>query len=171
MTVNQLEVNEYNGYFQTYINKVGSHCLSEGLKKNGEAVVAFFNSIPEAKFNYKYSDDKWTVKEVLLHIIDTERIFAYRALRILRQDKTPLAGYEQDDYVKYYNCLNRTMSSLIKEYQSVRSATQTLFDSCDEDMLKNMGVASNSPVSARAIGFIIIGHENHHIDVLKERYL
>lgn len=161
MTVNQLEVNEYNGYFQTYINKVGSHCLSEGLKKNGEAVVAFFNSIPEAKFNYKYSDDKWTVKEVLLHIIDTERIFAYRALRILRQD----------NYVKYYNCLNRTMSSLIKEYQSVRSATQTLFDSCDEVMLKNMGVASNNPISARAIGFIIIGHENHHIDVLKERYL
>lgn len=171
MTVHQLEENEYNGYFETYINCVEGHDLNKGLVLNGEALVAFFKSIPEDKCDYKYAEGKWTIKEVLLHIIDTERIFAYRALRIARQDKTPLVGFEQDGYVAYYNCLNRTILSLINEYMVVRKATVALFESFDDVALKSMGVASSHPISVRAIGFIVVGHENHHIKIIKERYL
>jgi uncharacterized damage-inducible protein DinB len=171
MISNNLNSSEYHSYYKSYIDKSTSVDIVEGLLANLESVLTFLLEIPEEKYDYAYADDKWTVKDVLLHVIDTERIFCYRALRIVRGDKTPLAGFEQDDYVVTANALNRTFSSLVEEYKSVRQATITLFKNLENESLLQIGEASGSPVSVRALGYIITGHENHHIQVLKERYL
>ncbi|MDG1661667.1 MAG: DinB family protein [Winogradskyella sp.] len=103
--------------------------------------------------------------------MDTERVFVYRAMRIARQDKTEMVGFEQDDYVDAGKANNRTINSLIEEYKAVRNATIVLFDSFSDEELKSIGKANGSPVSVRAIGYIITGHENHHNNVIRERYL
>ncbi|GGI57402.1 DinB family protein [Winogradskyella haliclonae] len=167
----QLPQEEFNPYYLPYINSATSSDLVGGLKQNLKSVVAFYDSIPEEKLEYAYAEGKWTVKDILLHIIDTERIFAYRAMRVARQDKTALAGFEQDDYVNAANASNRTIESLLEEYKVVRNATISLFESFTDESLKAIGTASGSPISTRAIGYIITGHENHHNTVIRERYL
>ena len=163
---------EYNAYYQPYIDNVNYDLsIVEGLKQNQDVMVSCYSIIPVEKHNYAYAVEKWTVKDVLLHIIDTERVFAYRALRIARRDNTPLAGYEQDDYVLNAFAENRTMKSLIEEYKSVRQATITLFESFSPDTLLLVGKASGFPISVRAIGYVIVGHENHHSNIINERYL
>ncbi|REE25779.1 DinB family protein [Winogradskyella pacifica] len=170
--MNSIKVSEYNPYYKPYIDAVNKDLgIVEGLKQNLDDVVSFYSNIPKEKHSYAYAEGKWTIKDVLLHIIDTERIFAYRALRIARQDGTPLAGFEQDDYVVHANAEKRTMESLLEEYRTVRQATITLFSSYDTDTLLFIGEASGFPVSVRAIGYIIMGHENHHLKIIKERYL
>lgn len=171
MISNHLSTTEYHSYYKSYIDNATSKYIIEGLQFNLKSVVAFLSQIPEDKHNYAYEAGKWTIKDVLLHIIDTERIFAYRALRIARGDKTPMAGFEQDDYVLNANALNRTFASLIEEYKAVRNSTITLFSSFDKTAFLNIGTASSAPASVRALGYIITGHENHHLSVLKERYL
>jgi uncharacterized damage-inducible protein DinB len=170
--MNSKKVSEYNPYYKPYIDAVNKDLgIVEGLKQNLDDVVSFYSNIPKEKHSYAYAEGIWTIKDVLLHIIDTERIFAYRALRIARQDGTPLAGFEQDDYVVHANAEKRTMESLLEEYRTVRQATITLFSSYDTDTLLFIGEASGFPVSVRAIGCIIMGHENHHLKIIKERYL
>jgi len=170
--MNSKKVSEYNPYYKPYIDAVNKDLgIVEGLKQNLDDVVSFYSNIPKEKHSYAYAEGKWTIKDVLLHIIDTERIFAYRALRIARQDGTPLAGFEQDDYVVHANAEKRTMESMLEEYRTVRQATITLFSSYDTDTLLFIGEASGFPVSVRAIGYIIMGHENHHLKIIKERYL
>lgn len=171
MTVKDLRHEEYNSYYQTYLNKTNSSELKDGLRINRDKFLLFLKSIPSNKHEFRYEVGKWTIKEMLLHCIDTERIFAYRALRVARQDQTPLTGFDQDAYAEPSKANNRSFESLLNEYKSVREATISLFDSFDDDMLLAKGFASNSPISVRALGFIIMGHENHHCDVLKERYL
>ncbi len=171
MTSKDLRVDEYNPYYQTYVNKTKGLNLKDGLGSNYETVLSFLNGIPSGKHEYRYAIGKWTIKEMLLHIIDTERIFAYRALRIARQDKTSLPGFDQDAYVEPSNANRRSFDSLLSEHKAVRQATIILFDSFDDTMLTATGTASNSTISVRAIGFIIMGHENHHCDIIKERYL
>lgn len=171
MTVKDLTINEYNPYYQAYINKAQNVGLKEGLRKNFELVLEFLNAIPEDKLEYRYAEGKWTIKEVIQHLIDAERIFSYRALRIARQDQTPLPGFEENDYVPASFANNRSKEELLIDYKAVRQATVSLFDSFTNDMLLQVGTASNSPISVRALGFITIGHENHHCQVIKERYL
>lgn len=171
MTSDNLGSGEYNPYYQTYVSKTKGITLKDGLHSNLATVVLFLNSIPKEKHEYCYAEGKWTIKELVQHIIDTERIFAYRALRIARQDKTPLPGFEQDDYVAHSKANIRSFESLLNEYKVVRQATIALFNNFDNEALLNIGTASNSPISVRALGFIIIGHENHHCQVIKERYL
>ena len=142
-----------------------------GLKENVISVVDFYQNIPSEKLEHAYAEGKWTPKDILLHIIDTERVFVYRAMRIARQDKTEMVGFEQDDYVDAGKANNRTINSLIEEYKAVRNATIVLFDSFSDEELKSIGKANGSPVSVRAIGYIITGHENHHNNVIRERYL
>ncbi len=170
MTVKELSKDEYNPFYQTYINKTTDFTLKLGLPANFEKVLYFLNCIPQEKHEYRYSPEKWTIKEVVQHMMDTERIFAYRALRIARQDKTPLPGFDQDEYVSPSKANKRTFESLLSEYKSIRYSTDTLFNSFDDEMLVARGTASNSPISVRALGFIIMGHENHHCEVMKERY-
>lgn len=171
MTTSNLSPEEYNPYYGTYIAKAANLNLKEGLKSNHAITEAFLNAIPKDKLEYRYAEGKWTVKDIIQHIIDTERIFAYRALRVARNDKTALPGFEENDYALTGNANARTLESLLAEYKAVRQATIALFNSFSDEMLKHIGTASNSPISARAIGFIIIGHETHHCNVIKERYL
>lgn len=116
-------------------------------------------------------EDKWTIKEILQHLIDTERLFAYRALRVARNDRTELPGFDQDAFVVHSNAHERSIVSLLSEYQSVRLATLSLFESFDDRNLAQIGVINGSSLSVRAIVLIIVGHENHHLEVIKKQYL
>ncbi|WP_179353750.1 DinB family protein [Winogradskyella vidalii] len=172
MNESLISKSEYNSYYQTYIDKVNSGIsVVESLKKNLDVVVSFYSGIPKAKHDFSYAEGKWTVKDVLLHVIDTERIFAYRALRIARFDGTALPGFEHNDYVEAASANHRTFTSLVEEYKSVREATITLFSSFSSEALLQIGEASGFPISVRAIGFIIVGHDHHHAQIIKERYL
>ncbi|MGB6268909.1 MAG: DinB family protein, partial [Olleya sp.] len=115
--------------------------------------------------------DKWNIKEIINHLIDSERIFCYRALRFARQDNTALSGFNENDYVDFSHAKNRTIDSLIEEYKTVRQATITLYNSFTDESLLFRGIAGSGEVSVRALGFLIIGHEKHHINVIKQRYL
>lgn len=166
-----LNTNEYNSYYKSYIERASKKTINEGLRDNLEKVVNFFKTIPSEKHDYSYANGKWTIKDILLHLIDTERVFAYRALRISRNDKTPMSGFEQDDYVLNGFANNRSIESLLDEYIAVRKSTIALYSSFNADALLKLGEASGYPISVRALGYIITGHENHHCDIIKERYL
>ena len=133
--------------------------------------IRFVQNIPMDKFDYRYAEGKWTIKDIIQHVIDTERIFAYRALRISRNDTTPLPGFEENDYVENTKANERGIQDLLAEFSAVRYATLFLFKSFSEEQLKRMGTASGTAISVRAIGFIIIGHQKHHQNVFQERYL
>jgi uncharacterized damage-inducible protein DinB len=127
-------------------------------------------SVSEKGADFRYAEGKWSVKEVLVHISDTERILAYRMLRIARGDQTPLAGFEQDDYVKTGNCSARPLAELLEEFTAVRRASIVLLRSFDATAWLRRGVANEKEVSVRALAFILAGHERHHRQVLQERY-
>lgn len=167
----QLEKTEFHPYYGTYISKAEYPDIVEGLVQSKKEFVDFVNKIPEEKLQYAYADGKWTIAEVLQHLIDTERIFAYRALRFARNDKTPLMGFEQDDYAPNSNANNFSRQELISDFEAVRSASVTLFKGFTAEMLQRIGEASGSPMSARAVGYILAGHQRHHFDVIRERYL
>ena len=134
-------------------------------------VIDFFSAIPKEKLEYRYQPGKWSIKEILLHIIDTERIFMYRLLRIARKDTTPLAGFDQDIYVAPSEANSKSIEDLIGEFSATRMYSLNLISSISDENLKNIGTASDSPVSARACGFILLGHSIWHINIIKERYL
>ncbi len=172
MKVTDLNASEYNSYYETYISKVSKNInLIDGFIKADKDVVDFFKSIPENKLDYRYASDKWSIKDVFQHIIDTERVFMYRCFRIGRHDTTPLAGYEQDDYVNPSNADNKSLNNLLEEYKIVRKSFIVLLKSLSDKDLMFKGHASGYPLSARAAAFIILGHEIHHIEVIKARYL
>ncbi len=163
---------EFNEYYTQYVNLVGdAEQLVEALRKGKTNTVTFFNSLSREQLEIRYAEGKWTPKEVLLHLIDTERIFTYRALRISRMDTTPLVGFDQDDFVLTSFANNRSISSLLSEYESVREASISLYENLDAERRAIIGTASESPLSPRAAGYITAGHEKHHITIIKERYL
>ncbi|KAA5823602.1 DinB family protein [Algibacter amylolyticus] len=172
MKVTDLTANEYNPFYETYIAKVSNDItLLEGFIEAKTQVENFFKSIPLDKLEYRYAKDKWSIKEVFQHIIDNERVFMYRCFRIARHDKTPLAGYEQNDYILPSGANKKSMASLIEEYQVVRQNFIVLLKSLSSQDLEVIGTGSGSPMSARAAAFITLGHEIHHINIIKERYL
>jgi uncharacterized damage-inducible protein DinB len=172
MKVSQLDPNEFFSYFETYTKLVSNeYTLLEELEISLHRLIKFVQDIPMDKFDYRYAEGKWTIKDILQHIIDCERIFVYRALRFARNDKTNLPGFEENDYANETDANNRSIMELLTEFSAVRNATLLFFKSLSEVQLKRIGTANNNPVSVRAIGFIIIGHQNHHINVFKERYL
>ncbi|EZH75419.1 damage-inducible protein DinB [Aquimarina atlantica] len=167
----QLKEGEFDPYYGTYISKAGSSDIVKGLQSSQIEFVDFVQSIPKEKLTHAYAEGKWTIAEVLQHIIDAERIFAYRALRFARNDKTPIIGFEQDDYVPYSNANNYSKEELVSDFQSARNNSISLFKSFTDEMLIRIGEACGSPMSSRAAGYILIGHQNHHFEVIKERYL
>jgi len=171
MKASELKEGDYNPYYKTYVDKLGASDLIPTLERQLQNFPKFMVSIPEQKLRYAYATGKWTVLETLQHIIDTERIFQYRALRFSRNDKTPLQGFNQDDFVPESNANSKNIDQMIEEYKSVRSSTISLLSSCDDVVLKRIGTASDSPMSVAAIGFIICGHQRHHRDIIRERYL
>ena len=166
-----LPINEYNTYYSNYINLVKHENLLIGLKDSFNKTLEFYESIPESKLNFWYAKGKWSIKEIIQHLLDSERVFAYRALCFSRKESIALPGFNQDDYLANSNANERSKTELINEYKAIRGATVALFASFTDNMLKQTGVASGSPMSARAAGFIIIGHESHHCNIIRERYL
>ena len=145
--------------------------LLKHLADNLELTNAFVSSLSEEKLLHRYNPGKWTIKEILVHIIDDERIYAYRALCFARNDKTALPGFEQNDYTLYSNANDRSIENIMQEYEAVRNATITLYKGLDKTALLREGTANDKRVTVRALGYHIAGHELHHINVIKEKYL
>ncbi len=165
------QVGEYNPYFQRYIDLVVDGDFEALLEENTDEMFDFFQEIPEEKHDFRYAEGKWTVKEILMHLIDTERIMSYRALVGLRGDAVSLAGFDEDAYNANVDVSHRSVDSLLYEFQSVRSNTVSLFDNAEEEKTTFQGNANNHVITPRALGYIMIGHVLHHINVIRERYL
>ncbi|CAN5222976.1 DinB family protein [soil metagenome] len=164
------EKTEYAAFYQPYIDKIEGEDLSLIIGSYSEASLEFWQSIPEEMADFAYAPGKWTVMQVLNHINDAERIFAYRALRIARGDETPLAGFDENDYADAAQLHHRTLHDLIQEFQAIRASSLFLFGSFGERELLRIGTANGVPVSVNAIGFVILGHMLHHEEVMRERY-
>jgi uncharacterized damage-inducible protein DinB len=162
---------EYAPYTAQYINLVEGTNLIALLQQSLQEMQALVRGLSEEKLLFRYAEGKWNIKEILLHIVDAERIFCYRALRFARQDSTPLAGFNEGDYTPVSGASERSSESLLEEYASVRSATLSLFDNFTPEMLRSIGTASDKEVSVRALGYIIAGHEIHHRTIIRERYM
>ena len=162
---------EYAENMKRYVEAARAEDLLAGLAASQQFIINFMLELKEPQLNSRYQPDKWTIKEVLVHMLDTERIFAYRALRFARKDATPLPGFDQDLYVEPAKALSRTITSILSEYAAVRQATIELFKNFDEEALDQTGVASNHKISVRALGYAILGHEIHHFRIIRERYL
>ena len=158
-------------FYKNYVKLVEQSDLATALRISGYRTLELVHTIPEAKIDFKYADGKWTIREVLCHMIDAERIFAYRALRFARNDKTELPGWEENDYAPQANASNRPMKKIADEMHHLRTSTVDMFEGFTEDMLKRKGTANKNELGVAALGFIIAGHETHHRNILKERYL
>ena len=162
---------DYSDYYNGYVNLVEDDDIIKTLYEQNKKTQDILNSFSEHKGNYRYADGKWTVKEVVGHLIDTERVFAYRSLCIARGEKKSLPGFEQDDYVKEGNFNRRELFDLNYEFRLLRESNLLLFKSFTPEMLRRKGFANESSISVLAILFIIAGHELHHMKVLQEKYM
>jgi len=172
MLISKPGADEYPAYAAAYIKWLPDDGrILEHMKDQAGKTEELVSGIPDEKWSYVYAPGKWTIKEVLVHIIDDERIYAYRALRIGRGDTTPLPGFEQDNYVPYSRANERSVNSILKEYTTVRKATLSLFRSFSEEDFLRRGTADGSAMSARALLYHLAGHELHHLHIIKERYL
>lgn len=168
MTINP---SEYSSFYHIYVSKVPEGDIIAQLKHQTAETLALYQSIADAKWNSTYASGKWTIKELLVHLLDSERVFAYRALRIARGDETPLVGFEQDDYIPTSEANHRAVEDLLEEYQHLRASTISLIKSFSPTMLARIGTASGAKISVRALCSIIAGHELHHRQIITERYL
>ena len=170
-TIDRPAATEYAPYYERYISRVPDGDLIELLERQLEDTLALLRAVPEERADARYAPGKWSIKEVVGHLSDTERVFAYRALRIARNDPTPLPGFDQDEYVRHGGFDARTLADLAAEFSAVRRATMDVFRYLDRDALSRRGVANGAEVSVRALAYIIAGHERHHGEVLRTRYL
>lgn len=161
----------YQPFTLNYISKVKEDNVADAFKNQQEMVSSFFDAIPKEKEDYAYAPGKWTLKEMLQHIIDAERIFAYRALCIARKEKQNLPGFEENDYAQNANASSRTWQGLVTEIKALRTTTEILYNSFSDEVLHEPGSSNNSPVTPNSIGFILIGHLYHHVSIINERYL
>jgi uncharacterized damage-inducible protein DinB len=163
---------EYQAYFQKYIDLVKPTDFFEQFDNCTQETIDLFSSIDKGLLNHRYAEGKWTIKDVLMHIIDTERGFSYRAIVCVRKDaKTPLYGMDEDFYAQNVDVTNRSIDSLLDEFQTVRKAFRFIFEYSTEDQLAFIGNANGKNISARALGYVSIGHTKHHLNVIRERYL
>ena len=161
---------DYASYAEQYILLVTGDDILDSLNTQLKQTATLFSGRSERDGNFRYAPDKWTVKEVLGHVADAERIFAYRALRFARGDQTPLAGFEQDDYIRGARFKERNLADIVQEYANVRQASLALFRSLAEEAWLRRGVANDNPVTVLALAYLIAGHELHHRKILEERY-
>ena len=171
LSVGRPEKSEYAFYYETYISLVEGNDVIANLEAQILETSALLEGVSEIAGTFRYAEGKWSVKELIGHIIDTERVMAYRALRIARNDQTPIEGFEQEPYIENSNFDARNMNSLIEEFAALRRSNIIMFSNFAETAWTRMGTASENPVSARALAYIIAGHELHHIKILRERYL
>lgn len=165
------QAGEYAPYYDKYISLIQTSDILDTLDEQRRQMLLLLSGRSEDEGNFRYASDKWSLKEVLGHINDTERVFAYRALRIARNDQTPMEGFEQDDYVRYGPFARRSLEDLVEDYIAVRRATMSLFRNLDEAAWTRRGVANKNEVTVRALAYIVAGHELHHRRILEEKYL
>ena len=161
----------YPSPFKVYMDQVTEDDLSSAFKTQYPLIKEFLGTISEDKSLYAYDTGKWTLRELLQHMIDTERIFNYRALCIARKETVSLPGFDENKYAEYSNANRRTWADLCEEYLAVRKTTQMLYTSFTDEVLEYAGLSSNNPVTVKSFGFITIGHFNHHKRIIEERYL
>jgi hypothetical protein len=166
------QASEHNPHFQKYIDLVPAGNYLDVLKQNTAKAINTFKNIAPEKQNHTYAEGKWTIKEMMMHIIDTERVMAYRALVAARGDgKTRLYGMDENLYAQNVNVTNRTMDDMLEEFTAVRTATGKLFGNLTEEQTLQTAHLVNHHTTARALGYVIAGHVEHHINILNERYL
>lgn len=172
MSIQRPAVGEYNPYFKGYIDMVPEGDFLDLLYKNTKAATDLFASIPVEKHNYRYADDKWIIKELLMHMIDVERVMSYRALVAARGDsKTRLCSMDDHLYVQNAIVAGRLYDDLVTEFKAVRNATEKLFETISEKQSTFRAKTDSHVITARALGYIIVGHVMHHMKVMKEWYL
>lgn len=165
------EKTEYYEYYETYVSLVDETNIVAAFESQLNALNALFNSISEEKSTFAYAEGKWTIKELVGHLIDGERMFGYRALRISRGDETPIEGFEQDGYVENAPFNDYKFSDLAEEFELVRKSSILFFKHLKETDWTRTGTASGNPVSVRALAYIMVGHVRHHMNILRDRYL
>jgi DinB superfamily len=158
-------------YYHTYINKVKEDDLLSALRNSTAAMFDLLNSIPAEKRDYRYAEGKWSIKGVVQHMIDSERVFSYRALRFSRKDDNKLPGFNENHFAANSKAEKRNWDDLVEEMSHLRKANELMFASFDNEQLECEGIASDRPVYVLGIGFICAGHVNHHCSIIKERYL
>lgn len=166
-----VELSRVPEYYHSYITHVMDDDLESAFQKHQVELVSFLKEIPKKKWNYRYAEGKWSIKELVQHIIDAERIFAYRALCISRNDQTPLPAFEENEYAVNSKADRRTKKDMLKELKTVQQSSALLFSSFDEEQLNQSGTMSGNPAYVKGIGYILVGHAVHHRKVLEERYL
>ena len=171
ITVPRPAPGEYAPFYAGYVAGVPDGNLIALLEQQRDETVALLGAIPETKSVYRYAAGKWTIREVLGHVIDGERVFSYRALTFARGDAGPLPSFDENAWAATSNAGRRTMQDLLEEYRAVRGATVALLRTFGEEEFARAGVASKNPVTVRALAYIIAGHERHHVKILRERYL
>lgn len=168
---NRPEINEYAKWYADYINQTSGNDFLEALQSADEELNNLLGNLSDERAEKAYAQGKWTIKDLLQHLIDSEWIFAYRALRFARMDTTDLPGFDHDAYVEPARANQRKMTDLLADQRNLRQATTTLFSSFSEEALLRTGTANGNNVSVRALGWIIAGHQLHHLKIIKERYL
>ncbi|MBZ5855846.1 DinB family protein [Flavihumibacter profundi] len=161
----------YADFYTNYVALVKEAPIEKALSKNTEEFLDLLDDIPGSMINHAYGEGKWTVKEVLQHIIDAERVFSYRIIRIARLDGTPMASFDENKWMENANTAKRKWSDMVKEFKFLRKSNLLMIADFSKEQLNATGTASNQPVSTAALCYILAGHVKHHMNILKERYL
>ena len=167
---NRPGANEYSDSVKQYIGLVPKEDVVAALDKQGRETVALLRMLTEEKAAFRYAPDKWSIRQVIGHVTDAERIFTYRALAIARGETQSLPGFDENAYAAAARCDQRTLADLTDDYEAVRRASVTLFRGMPQDVWPRIGTSNNRPVSARALAYTTLGHERHHLGVLHDRY-
>lgn len=157
--------------FKRYVNAISENNLEEALRKNTRRFRKLLKNIPKKKINYAYAEGKWSLKEMLQHIVDAERVFTFRALHFTRKDSAPLPGFDENVWAITAKAPKRSWSDLVDEFLALRTANELFFTALDEDQLLATGTANNNQISVVGLGFVCAGHVAHHMNIIKERYL
>lgn len=161
---------EYGAFYQRYIDYTIGNSINEILSNHIAGLDEFYNNLPAEKADFAYAADKWTVKQLIQHLIDTERVFTYRLTRITRNDDTPLVGFDENKFADNAPAINRTLPDLLKEFDLLRQSTSLFIRSLTEEQISRKGNASGWPITANALCYIIVGHNLHHKKIMEERY-
>jgi uncharacterized damage-inducible protein DinB len=171
MKITKPNSDEFAPYYQRYIDNIKTEDPIDGLVKSRKEVEKLISKLSKKELNFRYAEGKWSIKEILVHIMDGERVFNYRALSFARNDKNELPGFEENEWAPESKADSRKIKSILKEYKAIRKATIEMYSNFNDEMLMRMGRASNNPVSVRALLYITLGHEMHHLKVIREKYL
>lgn len=163
--------NDYASFYHNYVMQVQEDDLSAAMQQQESILESFLRSIPEEKADYAYAEGKWTVKQLIQHMIDAERIFTYRALWFARQSPAPLSGFDENEYAAIADVSKRSLESLCNEFMAVRKSSEFLYNSFSQKELMTSGIANNNSITVNAIGFVTLGHFLHHKKIMEERYL